>query len=448
MAPDGGAARGPDDGPPSDQASGADGSDERAADVGPERGQKPLGRPFAWLWSSSALSNLADGVLKVALPLVALRFTDSPTLIAGIGVALSLPWLLLSLPAGALADRWDRRRSMLAANLVRGGTVLGLGAAFAAGAGSLWLLYAAALVIGCTETLYDTSAQSILPQLVPTERLDTANGRLQAAELTTNQFIGPPLGGLLAAAGAALVFATPAALWLVAVGALWMVRGRFRVERSGPPTTLRGDIAEGLRFLWSNPVLRVLAAMTGVFNLATSAAFAVFVLYAVGPGSVLHLDGAAYGLLLASTAAGAVVGSLFAGQAVARIGRAAALLVAICTGALCVGIPALTGNAWIVGAGFVLGGLGVAFWNVVTVSLRQRITPARLLGRVNSGYRLLAWGTMPVGAALGGLLGEWWGLQAVFAIMGLLTLSLLVGLVWVTDRHIAEAEAAAERAAA
>lgn len=177
-----------------------------------------LGRPYAWLWSSSALSNLADGVLKVALPLVALRFTESPTLIAGLGVALSLPWLLFSLPAGALADRWDRRRSMLAANLVRGGVVVALGIAFAAGAGSLWMLYAAAVIIGSTETLYDTSAQSILPQMVPAAALDRANGRLQAAELTTNQFIGPPLGGLLAAGGAALTFATPAGLWLVAVG--------------------------------------------------------------------------------------------------------------------------------------------------------------------------------------------------------------------------------------
>ncbi|WP_417234498.1 MFS transporter [Arthrobacter sp.] len=410
-------------------------------------GAVPLGRPYAWLWSSSALSNLADGVLKVALPLVALRFTDSPTLIAGLGVALSLPWLLFSLPAGALADRWDRRRSMLWANVVRGGVVVALGTAFAVGAGNLWMLYAAAVIIGSTETLYDTSAQSILPQLVPTAGLDRANGRLQAAELTTNQFIGPPLGGLLAASGAALSFATPAGLWLVAVGALWMVRGNFRIERTGSPVTLREDIAEGLRFLWSNPVLRVLAAMTGAFNLATSAAFAVFVLYAVGPASVLHLEGAAYGALLASTAAGAVVGALFAGQAVARIGRSASLLIAICTGALFVGAPAVTSNVWLVGGVFVLGGLGMAFWNVVTVTLRQRIAPARLLGRVNSGYRLLAWGTMPIGAALGGLIGEAWGLRAVFAIMAVLTLCLLVGLIWVTDRHIAEAEEAAEQAA-
>lgn len=408
----------------------------------------PLGRSYAWLWSSSALSNLADGVLKVALPLVALRFTESPTLIAGLGVALSLPWLLFSLPAGALADRWDRRRSMLAANLVRGGVVVALGIAFAAGAGSLWMLYVAAVIIGSTETLYDTSAQSILPQMVPAAVLDRANGRLQAAELTTNQFIGPPLGGLLAAGGAALTFATPAGLWLVAVGALWMVRGNFRIERTGPPVTLRRDIAEGLRFLWSNPVLRVLAAMTGAFNLATSAAFAVFVLYAVGPASVLQLDGGGYGLLLASTAAGAVAGSLVAGQAVARLGRAASLLIAICTGALLVGMPALTSNVWVVGAVFALGGIGIAFWNVVTVTLRQRITPARLLGRVNSGYRLLAWGTMPIGAALGGLIGEAWGLRAVFAIMAVLTLSLLLGLIRVTNRHIAEAEAAAEHAAA
>ncbi|MEE1620022.1 MFS transporter [Zafaria sp. Z1313] len=405
-----------------------------------------LGAGFSWLWTSSALSNLADGVLKIALPLIALRFTDSPALIAGLGVALSLPWLLFALPAGALADRWDRRRSMLGANAVRCLVLLLLCAAFLGGFAQLWVLYVAAFVIGCTETLYDTSAQSILPQLVPAARLDAANGRLQAAELTTNQFIGPPLGGVLAAGGAALAFATPAGLWLVAVGALWMVRGSFRIQRTGTATTLRADIGEGLRFLWSNIVLRVLALMVGGFNLATSAMFAVFVLYAVGPASPMGLSEPAFGLLLTATAAGAVAGSLLAGQAAALLGRSRSLLIAIVTGAVLVGLPALTANPWAIGASFLVGGLGIALWNVITVTLRQRIVPAALMGRVNSGYRLLAWGTMPLGAAAGGLLAEWIGLRPVFAVFGLLTLALLVGMVWVTDARIAQAEDDAARA--
>src|SRR5215207_7108372 len=160
-----------------------------------------LGTAFWRLWTSSALSNLADGIVKVSLPLVALRFTDSPTLIAGLTFVLTLPWLLFALPAGALADRLDRRRAMLGANTVRTALLAVLALTAIVGVGSIWALYVVALCIGVTETIYDTAAQSILPQVVPRDRLSRANGRLQAAELTANQFIGPPLGGFLVTAG-------------------------------------------------------------------------------------------------------------------------------------------------------------------------------------------------------------------------------------------------------
>src|SRR3954469_7972918 len=219
-----------------------------------------LGAPFWRLWTSSGLSNLADGVLKVALPLVAIRYTDSPTLVAGLTFALTLPWLLFALPAGALADRIDRRASMLGAKVVRAPLVRVLALAAAVDAGSIWVLYGVAVLIGVAETIYDTSAQSILPLVVRRERLSRANGRLYAAELTANEFVGPPLGGVLVTAGVAIAFAVPAGLWVIAVGLLLLVRGSFRVERERR-TTMRADIAEGLRFLWHNSVLRALAVM-------------------------------------------------------------------------------------------------------------------------------------------------------------------------------------------
>src|SRR5918993_4304529 len=199
-----------------------------------------LGVAFWRLWTSSALSNLADGIVKVALPLVALRFTGSPTLIAGLAFAVTLPWLLVALPAGALADRVDRRRFMLGANTVRAALLALLTLSAVAGIGSIWLLYAVALGIGVAETIYDTAAQSILPQVVPRDRLARANGRLLAAELTANEFVGPPLGGLLVAAGVVAAFVAPAALWVAAVGALLLLRGGFAVPRA-EPTTLRAD---------------------------------------------------------------------------------------------------------------------------------------------------------------------------------------------------------------
>jgi hypothetical protein len=161
------------------------------------------------------LSNLADGVVKVSLPLVAVTLANSPALVAGIVIAVTLPWLLFALPAGALTDRVDRRAAMLVANVARASALVVLVATVLLGYGSIWALYVVALFVGTAETLYDTCAQSILPQVVPREQLSRANGRLQAAELTANEFVGPPLGGVL-----------------VAIGSRWPSRRR---RDSGPP---------------------------------------------------------------------------------------------------------------------------------------------------------------------------------------------------------------------
>jgi MFS family permease len=411
----------------------------------PREGEEPgrLGLPFWRLWSASALSNLADGLVKIALPLVAVTVTDSPALVAGVALAVTLPWLLFALPAGALADRVDRRIAMLTANVVRAAAVavpavavvLGLGSSGAA----IWVLYLVALLLGTAETVYDTCAQSILPQVVPRDRLPRANGRLIAAELTANEFVGPPLGGLLVAAGIALAFATPAALWAAAVGALLLLRGGFSVPR-GELTSLRADVAEGLRYLWRHRLLRTLAAMTGLFNFATNATFAVFVLYAVGPHSAMHLTEAAYGLLFATIAAGSLVGAILADPIIRRLGRSRSLALGIFGGVATVGVAAVTTSPLVIATAFLVGGVTIALWNVVAVSLRQRITPDRILGRINSSYRLVAWGTRPLGAAAGGLLGQLLGLRAVFAVAAALILATLLGMTQVTDAAIGAAE--------
>jgi MFS family permease len=407
-------------------------------------GPGPLGASFWKLWSASALSNMADGLVKIALPLVAVTLTDSPGLVAGVTLAVTLPWLLFALPVGALADRVDRRVAMVRADLVRAAAVAVL--AVTAGFGlessvaAIWALYAVAVLLGTAETVYDTCAQSMLPQVVARDRLPRANGRLIAAELTANEFVGPPLGGLLVAAGVVAAFAAPAALWVAAVGALLLLRGSFAVPRTEKPTTLRADVAEGLRYLWHHRLLRTLAAMTGLFNFATNATFAVFVLYAVGPDSAMGLTEAAYGVLFATLAAGSLIGALLADPIIGRLGRSRSLLLGILGGVGTVGIAALTTIPLVIAAAFLLGGLTNALWNVVAVSLRQRITPDRILGRINSSYRLVAWGTRPLGAAAGGLLGELLGLRAVFAIAAGFILVTLLGMPQVTDTAISTAE--------
>ncbi len=402
------------------------------------------GLPTAYwkLWSASAGSNLADGIFWVALPLLAIRLTDSPALVAGVAIASRLPWLLFALVAGALADRLDRRRTMIVVDLFRGGLLGALAIATAAGVANLPLLYLVAFALGVAETLFDTSAQSIMPNIVEGEKLSRANGRLYAVELTMNQFVGPPIGGFLAAAGIAFAFGTGAAAYLIAALALLTIHGAFRPVREGPPTRIHHDIAEGLRYLFGHSLLRVLALMVGISNLCSTAVFSVFVLYAVAPGP-LGLDEVGFGVLGTSLAVGSLVGSVLVERLERRLGRANLLAVSMTINASTLLIPVLTTSVpaifivWLVA-----GAIGIG-WNVVTVSLRQRIVPDALLGRVNATYRLLAWGTMPLGAALGGLVGEAFGVEAVFLLFGGLQATLLLGRLVVTDAAIARAEAEA-----
>jgi MFS family permease len=398
------------------------------------------------LWGSSAVSNLADGIFFIVLPLLAVRLTDSPLLVAGVAIAGRLPWLFFVLIAGALADRLDRRRVMRNVQLLRVAIMAVLvGLALVDGL-SLIVLYAAAIALGIGETLFDTSAQSIMPAIVGKDQLPLANGRLYGVELITNQFVGPPLGGVLIAISVPLALGSSLIGYALAAVGLTLIVGSFRARREGPPTRLTTDIAEGLRYLLGHRVLRTLALMVGVMNLASAATFAVLVLYAVAPGP-MGLSEPAFGVLLTTYAVGSVAGSVAAARLESRFGRIPLLFACVLASAVSVAVPAFTTNAFIVGASFVVGGLFGIVWNVITVSLRQRIIPDQLLGRVNSAYRLLAWGTQPIGALIGGLIGQFVGLPAVFLFGGLLTLVLLLTRPILTEAALVAAEAESQPAA-
>ncbi|NBH12575.1 MFS transporter, partial [Amycolatopsis sp. SID8362] len=219
----------------------------------------------------------------------------------------------------------------------------------------------------------------------------------------------------------------------------------YRVPRGDEPATLRADIAEGLRFLVRHRILRTFSLMVATFNFATGATFAVLVLHAVGPGSAMGLSGPAFGLLTAMIAAGGLAGSLLAEAVERRLGRVRALWVSWLAGGLPVGVLAVTANPYVVGAAFFAGGAAILVSNVVMVSLRQRITPDRLLGRLTSSHRLVAWGTKSLGALAGGALAQAFGLHAVFAVMAVPAFGVAAGLFVVTGKALAEAEARAQR---
>lgn len=400
-----------------------------------------LGPRYRRLWAASAVANLGDGVFQVAIALLAVRLTRSPLLVSGVALAARLPWLFLALPAGAWADRWDRRHTMLRMNAARVVLLGGLALAVASGAASIALLYVVALGLGCAEVLFDTSSQTLLPAVVGSkDDLSKANGRLFAVEMVMNQFVGPPLGGLLVAASVAVAIGTGAGLYGLALVALALLPGTYRTARSGAPTTLRADIAEGLRYLFGHRLLRTLGLLLGAQNLLFTAQGAIFVLFAVSDDG-LGLSELGVGVLLTFGAVGGLVGSLVAAPVERVLGRTRVLAVALVVGGISLGLPGLVPHVGVAAATSVTAGIAAVLWNVVTVSLRQRIIPDELLGRVNSGYRLLGWGTMPIGAALGGLVGEALGVRPVIALAGAGVLVLLVPLLAVvSDASIAAAE--------
>jgi predicted MFS family arabinose efflux permease len=311
---------------------------------------------------------------------------------------------------------------------------------------TLPMLYAVALLLGMAETLFDTSAQSLLPAIVAREDLTRANSRLFAVELVANTFVGPPLGGLLAAAGLAVAMGAPAVAYLAGAGCLALLAGGFRATGAEPAgtTRLRDEIAEGARFVWRHPVLRPLAIMLGVENMAFAAVLSVFVLFAVGPGP-MGLSEAGYGVLLATLGAGSLLGTWLAVPAERRLGRVRTLVLSVVLNAASLVVFVLTTSPVLVGTSLAVSGVAIVLWNVITVSLRQRITPDRLLGRMNAAYRLVGWGTMPIGSLLGGVLAEWLGLRPTFLVAALITLATLAGFRWVTEEAVARAEAAGAR---
>lgn len=368
--------------------------------------RQALGRDFGRLLAAASLSSLAEGTLKVTLPLLALSYTTSPLSVAGTGFALSLPWLLFALPAGALIDRHDRRRAMLLANLARSAALAAAAGLALAGLGSVWMLYLAAFTAGTAETFYASAAQALVPVVVPERSLVKANALQHLSDQVIGQLAGPAIGGVIAGLGAGAALAGPAAAWSAAMALVLLVKCPPRETPAGFTTTIRADVLAGLRFLRASVVLRSLSLCVAITNFAGSAAAAVFVVHAVGPASTLKLDQADYGLLLAASTIGAVAGAPVVGLATTRFGHRPTLAVNVITQAIQILIPLLTPNTGAIALGYALGGFGLALWNVGTVTLRQRIIPNHLLGRVVSTHRLISWGSLSLGALAGGALAE------------------------------------------
>ena len=288
-----------------------------------------LGRRFWLLFTSTTVSNLGDGITVAALPLLVASLTRDPAAVAGVALASRLPWLLFALPVGALTDRLDRRRTMIAANLVRGTVAAALAVVVATGSAEVWMLYVSGFVIGIAEVFYDNAAQTFLPSIVAASQLSTANGRMLTAELVANSFAGPPLGALLFTVAVSLPFLLDAGSFLLTVPLLIVIGGSYRATgpdtagaggRTAPRRRLHVEIAEGLRWLWGNQLLRLLAVMLAVANFAGTMGQAIFVLFAQ---EELEVGDRAFGVLLTAFAVGGVAGGMVASRVHRRAGHRA-----------------------------------------------------------------------------------------------------------------------------
>jgi len=387
---------------------------------------------------------LGDGVTLVAGPLLAASLTRDPILVAGLSFAQRVPWLIFPLISGALVDRLDRRRVMGYADGIRTALIGTIGVAALLGWASMPLLYVVFFLMGTLETLFDNASQAIIPALVSRERLERANSRLYAAEIVSNQLAGPPLGGFLFGLAVAVPFLLDAGTYAAAAALILALRGEFRPKRpeDAPPTTLVAEIGEGLRWLWNHGLIRTLAIMLGVFNMTFAATDAILVLFAQ---DVLGLGSFGYGMLLTSMAVGGLIGSLTADKIVAWLGPGRSLQASVLISALVLTVVAISESAVVVWAVFLLVGITVVVWNVITVSFRQAVVPEDIFGRVNSVYRLLGWGGLSIGALLGGFLARGFGLTAPFWFAAVvLAMMFLVTVPFVNNRTVGEARETGE----
>jgi MFS family permease len=371
-------------------------------------------RRFTW---ANAVTQLGTQVTVVALPLAAVLTLDAGAFELGLLSAVqTAAFLLVGLPAGVWVDRWRRRPVLVWSDLARGVALLTVPAAAWLGALTLPHLYAVALVLGVGTVFSDVAQMSFLPAIVPKERLEGANGRLEATR-QVSVLAGPGVGGwLVAAVTAPFALLADAVAYLVSATLLSRVRAAEPSRDGGAGRGgLRAQVAEGMAFVLREPVLRRVAAGGALTRVALGVCAVGYPLYLVVE---LRLDAAGFGLLLSASAVGALAGAALAARVTWRHGVGPTLYgSALLTVAL--QLPAAaTGPGWrllIFPVASAFAGAAATVFNVAQLSYRQRITPERMLGRVHASMRFLMWGATPLGGLAGGALGEWLGGQGVFA---------------------------------
>ena len=392
-----------------------------------------LGRPFRWLLASSWVSNLGDGIGLAAGPLLVASETRDPFLVALAVVLQRLPWMLFGLLAGVVADRFDRRRIVIAVHTARAVILTLVAATVAVDRVDIVVVLVAMFLLGTAEAFADTTSSTLLPMVVGKPDLAIGNARIMAGFVTVNQLAGPPLGAALFASHRILPFLAEAVLMLASAVLAARIalppHGRDKAARAH----VRREIAEGLRWLWGNAAVRTLAITIVTFNVTFGAAWSVLVLYAI---ERLRAGEVGFGLLTTATALGGVVATALYGRLAARVSLGNLMRVGLIIETTTHLALAVTTTMWVALVIMFVFGAHAFVWGTTSTSVRQRSVPTELQGRVSSAYLIAVQGGLVVGGAIGGVVAGAWGVTAPFwfAFVGS---AVLVVLIWRELTHIA-----------
>ena len=372
---------------------------------------------FLKLWTAESVSQVGTQVTQLALPLAAIVVLEAtPFEVALLGTVAFLPFILLGLPAGVWVDRLRRRPILIAGDLGRAAMLASIPVAYVAGVLTIWQLYVVAFVVGSLTVFFDVAYQSYLPSLVDREDLVEGNAKLEISR-SGAALVGPSIAGVLIE-----LLKAPLAILVDAISYVGSALFIFLIRRHEPEPVhpdvaaggerpgMREDIAQGLRYVVGHRYLRWIALSTGTSNFFNQLVFALLLVYIVRD---LGMSPGVIGVIFAIGNIGFLAGALGATRLERRIGLGAAII----AGATISSVPVLlvplatpeTAAPLLIAQG-VLVGFGMVVYNVNQVSFRQAITPERMQGRMNATMRFIVWGTIPIGALVGGALGTWIGL--------------------------------------
>lgn len=368
-----------------------------------------LGSGFNRLFGASVLSNLADGLLATAAPLLAISLTKDPVLISLLSALVMLPWLLFAIPIGLIVDRVDKRLLMTLTNSLRF-VVAGL-LAFSISTDfiSIYWLFLAAFLIGICEVASDTAAQSLIPVLVEKKHFDRANSRLNIAETVIQGFIGAPLSGFLYASAIVLPFALNslgfliAAIFVFLIPAHLIVDSRAITDPQPEKKSFSADIKFGLKYLWHDRDLRGLVTVTTSLGFFYSLSTSTTILFLT---ETLKLEPKYFGVLMAGAGSGAIIGAFVTPKISKRFGRGNVLALAIFISSFSVLLEGLSPNYWFFGVVGFISSFFITNWNILLMSCYQVLIPKDLYGRIHGARRTFVWGMTPLGAFLGGVIAQ------------------------------------------